>query len=119
LRTQQLVREDLRDLTRIQELGQLEMLVGILDGSILENCRHRRSRREVDSLVVRDDQTWFSAEVKAAKAALSRSLDYFQRELSAPHAFQITMDLPFVNEDPFSRTTPTIVPARTLLSQLP
>ena len=42
-----------------------------------------------------------------------------QKTLSAPHAFQVVMDLPYADANPFSRPNPVIVPARTLLSQLP
>jgi len=31
----------------------------------------------------------------------------------------VVRNLDFVDADPFSRTTPTVVPARTLLSMLP
>ena len=49
------------------------------------------------------------------KPALAR----MQKALGAPHAFQAVMDLPYADADPFSRPDPVIVPARTLLSQLP
>ncbi len=210
LRTEQLVREDLRDLTRIQELDQLEVLVKVLQASssmqvsysalaqqvnvsvdtarrwiaTLTSLHHGflvrpwfrnvkkslrkepkyylrdwsrvddpgaraetyvachlykaaqmwqdsgfgtfelhylrdKNKREVDFVVVRDDEPWFLVEVKASDSTLSPSLGYFQQQLSAPHAFQVVMDLPYVDEDAFSREQPTIVPARTLLSQLP
>lgn len=41
------------------------------------------------------------------------------RQTGAAHAFQVVVDAPFVAVDAFSRTDPCIVPARTLLSQLP
>lgn len=36
----------------------------------------------------------------------------------AQHAFQVAFDLPFVETDLFTRTTPCRVPALTFLSQL-
>lgn len=65
-----------------------------------------------------DRKTWFLVEVKTNETALSGSLEHFQTETKAPHAFQAVMNLPFVAADCFSRTTPIVVPARTLLSQL-
>jgi uncharacterized protein len=78
-----------------------------------------KQKREVDFLVVRDRKPWFLVEVKVADQALSPALAHFQRQIKAPHAFQMVMDLPFEPADCFKTHRPTIVPARTLLSQLP
>lgn len=77
-----------------------------------------KQQREVDFLVVRDRRPWFLVEVKQSDQQLSDALRYFQRETRAAHAFQVVIDLPYVNADAFSRTDPTLVPALTLLSQL-
>jgi uncharacterized protein len=210
LRRQQLVREDLRDLTRIQELDQLALLVDVLERhssaqvsytalaqqvsvsvdtirrwlTTLTSLHHGflvrpwyrnvkkslrkepkyylrdwsgivepgpraetyvachlfkavqvwqdlgfgefglcylrdKQRREVDFVVIRDGQPWFLVEVKQAQRELGPNLRYFQLQLAAPHAFQIVLDMPFVQADPFERSEPTVVPASTLLSQLP
>lgn len=78
-----------------------------------------KQKREVDFLVVRDRKPWFLVEVKSDDQSLSPALAYFQRQIKAPHAFQMVMDLPFEPADCFKTPRPTIVPARTLLSQLP
>lgn len=78
-----------------------------------------KQKREVDFLVVRDRKPWFLVEVKSDDQSLSPALAYFQRQIKAPHAFQMVMDLPFEPADCFKTHRPTIVPARTLLSQLP
>ncbi len=78
-----------------------------------------KQKREVDFLVVRDRKPWFLVEVKVGEQALSPALAHFQRQIQAPHAFQMVMDLPFEPADCFKTRRPTIVPARTLLSQLP
>jgi len=78
-----------------------------------------KDRREVDFVVVRDGAPWFLIEVKASDDALSPALGHFQRQLGAPHAFQLVIDAPYVDVDPFTRREPCSVPARTLLSQLP
>ncbi len=210
LRAGQLFREDLRDLTRIQELGQVEMLASLLRGQVgqlssyshlartvrvsVDTIRrwvatlealyfcfavkpwHRniaralrkepkyylwdwsqvdepgrrgenmvasalrkavdwwnesgagdfglhfirdKQRREVDFLVSRNQRPWFLVEVKSGGGAgLSDSLEYFQRQTKAPHAFQLALDAEFVERDCFARHAPTIVPARTFLAQL-
>lgn len=75
--------------------------------------------REVDFVVVRDERPWFLAEVKRAEEAMSPALRLFQEQTGASHAFQVVVDLPYVDGDPFARSDPCVVPARTLLSQLP
>jgi len=78
-----------------------------------------KQKREVDFIMIRDNQPWFLVEVKKSDRTLSPSLAYFQQQSGAPHAFQVVLDMPFVNVDCFTRTDPVIVPAATLLSQLP
>lgn len=75
-------------------------------------------KREVDFLVVRDRKPWLLIEVKTRDTAVTDSLRYFQSATRAKHAFQAVMELPYVDVDCFSRSEPTVVPARTLLSQL-
>ena len=75
-------------------------------------------KREVDFVVVRDRKPWFLVEVKTSETRLSDALGYFQTQTKARNAFQVVMELPFVKADCFERSEPTIVPARTLLSQL-
>lgn len=78
-----------------------------------------KEKREVDFVVVRDDTPWFLVEVKVAERTLSPALEYFQRQTGAEHAFQAVLEMPFVKADGFARHQPVVVPARTLLSQLP
>lgn len=75
-------------------------------------------KREVDFIVVRDRKPWFLVEVKKDDTKLSDALEYFQTQSKAPHAFQVVLDQPFLNADCFRRSEPTVVPARTFLSQL-
>lgn len=77
-----------------------------------------KGQREVDFVVVRDRKPWFLVEVKAADTSLSPSLEHFQRQVGAPHAFHVVLKLDYVDVDPFTRRDPCVVPARTLLSQL-
>jgi len=78
-----------------------------------------KQKREVDFLVVRDRKPWFLVEAKLNDTSLSPSLAYFQAQIKAPHAFQAVIGLPYEQADCFGSHTPTVVPARTLLSQLP
>ena len=77
-----------------------------------------KDKREVDFLVVKDRQPWFLVEVKTGETRLAPALAHFQNQTGAPHAFQVVLDLPFEPVDAFTATRPTVVPARTLLSQL-
>lgn len=77
-----------------------------------------KDKREVDFLVTRDKKPWFLVEAKLADAALSPHLAHFQGETGARHAFQAVVELPHENADCFGRERPTVVPARTLFSQL-
>jgi predicted AAA+ superfamily ATPase len=210
LRTQQLVREDVRDSTRIQELDQLEMLVRFLavrsseqlsyaslarqvrisvdtarrwiatlvslhhgflvrpwyrnvsralrkepkwflrDWSGIDDpgqrcetlvachllkaaetwtdlglaeCELRyvrdKEKNEVDFLLVRDGAPWLLVETKTSDGRLSPSLQRYQSATGAQHAFQVVLDAPFVDADPFAVEGPIKVPAQTLLSCLP
>jgi predicted AAA+ superfamily ATPase len=75
-------------------------------------------KREVDFLIVRDRKPWVLIEMKTSETRLSDSLRHFQKATTAKHAFQVVVEQPFVEVDCFSRTEPTVVPARTFLSQL-
>jgi hypothetical protein len=75
-------------------------------------------KREVDFLIVRDRKPWCLVEVKNGRTALSEALSHFQKATGAPHAFQVVMDMPYVEADCFAREGPVLVPARTFLSQL-
>ena len=78
-----------------------------------------KSKREVDLVVVRDGRPWFLVEAKHASTSLNPHLEYFQRQTRSEHAFQAVVELSHVRADCFERTDPCVVPARTLLSQLP
>jgi hypothetical protein len=78
-----------------------------------------KEKREVDFLVSRDGRPWLLVEAKlSGRAGLSPSLLHFQRQLEADTALQSARDLPHVERSCFGLARPTVVPARTLLSQL-
>jgi len=76
-------------------------------------------QREVDFVIIKDRHPWMLVEAKHRGTELSPSLAYYQRLINAPHAFQAVVDLPFEEADCFAAAGPLVVPARTLLSQLP
>src|SRR5690606_3603027 len=78
-----------------------------------------KEKREVDFLVVKNKKPWFLVEVKKSNNnRISENLAYYQNELDAPHAFQVMIDMDYVDVDCFKYHHPVIVPASTLLSQL-
>ncbi len=78
-----------------------------------------KEKREVDFLVTREEKPWFLVEAKSSDhRQLSPQLIRFQKMTGAEHAFQVALDMPFVNRSCFSHNEPLIVPAKTFLSQL-
>ena len=78
-----------------------------------------KEKHEVDFLVARDGKPWFLVEVKQRDESISPSLKYFQQQLASPFAFQLVLDMDYVDADCFARPgAPAVVPARTFLSQL-
>ena len=78
-----------------------------------------KQKQEVDFLLSRDGEPWMLVEAKrSGKADLSKSLVHHHRQLKKPLALQVALDLPYVDRNCFELTRPTIVPARTFLSQL-
>ena len=78
-----------------------------------------KQKTEADFLVSKDDRPWFLVEVKTSDVRLSPSLTFYQKRLGVRHAFQVVMNLPYEDVDCFALDEPTVVPARTFLSQLP
>lgn len=77
-------------------------------------------QNEVDFLVTQNGEPWFLVEVKNTdNHRISPALYDFQKKTGAKHAFQVILNMPYISQDCFSMTKPVIVPARTLLSQLP
>jgi uncharacterized protein len=77
-----------------------------------------KDKKEIDFVVTKDNEPWFLVEVKSKKNGISKELYHFHDELKTKHAFQVTVDMPFIDRDCFSHHNPVIVPAKTFLSQL-
>lgn len=78
-----------------------------------------REKKEVDFVVSKNNEAWFLVEVKLSNHnKISPHLSEFQAQSGATHAFQVILDMPYVNKDCFKINSPVIVPAKTFLSQL-
>ncbi|MEM1182453.1 MAG: ATP-binding protein [Acidobacteriota bacterium] len=78
-----------------------------------------KDKREVDFVVVRDGTPWFLVEAKVSgRVNLSEPLAYFSDKLGVRGAFQVAERLDYVDRSCWPLERPTIVPARTFLSQL-
>ena len=78
-----------------------------------------KDQKEVDFLISRDNQPWILIEVKTSNTQpLNKNLAWFQEKLGAEYAFQVVMDMPYVDTDCFSIHTPIKVPAVNLLMRL-
>ena len=78
-----------------------------------------KDQKEVDFLVVQDGKPWFLVEVKtSSKQALSKHLTWFQEKTGAKHAFQVCMDLDYVDADCFDSQNPIKIPVENLLMKL-
>lgn len=77
-----------------------------------------RNKREVDFVVTRDKKPWFLVEVKKSDERISENLAYFQAATGAEHAFQVVLERDYENMDCFKYDAPTVVSAKTFLSQL-
>ncbi len=78
-----------------------------------------KQKQEVDFLLSRDGLPWMLVEAKhSGNADLSTSLIHHHHQLKKTLALQVALDLPYVDRSCFELTRPTIVPARTFLSQL-
>jgi predicted AAA+ superfamily ATPase len=72
-----------------------------------------KDQREVDFLITKDDQPWIALEVKKSVTDLSPHLGYFSGQLGTRYNFQLVLDLPAVEANPFDRdASPLVVPAR-------
>ncbi|MEE9304357.1 MAG: hypothetical protein V3U84_11320 [Thiotrichaceae bacterium] len=54
----------------------------------------------------------------SAEQSLNKNLSWFQNKTGAPHAFQVVMDLDYVDADCFATGEPIKVPVESLLMRL-
>lgn len=94
--------------------GWTDLGLGVFELRYLRDTQ----KREVDFLLLRDGKPWVLVEAKHRETRLSPQLAYFQNQTGAKHAFQVSMQAPYVEADCFAHTKPLLVPARTFFSQL-
>ena len=69
--------------------------------------------------IIKKKADCFLLEMKVSKATgISKSLFYYKKITKAPHAFQVALDMDYVEGNCFSFHEPIIVPAKNFLSQL-
>ena len=78
-----------------------------------------KNQREVDFLVTKNRAPWFLVEAKAnQQKKIHKALFHFKKQIHAEHAFQAVFSMDHIQADCFNVKEPTIVPLKTLLSQL-
>ena len=78
-----------------------------------------KEKFEVDFLIIKDNKPWIMVECKYSyKEPISKALYRFKEKVQPKHIFQVVYDLPFIEKDCFLVKEPTIIPAKTFLSQL-
>ncbi len=88
-------------------------------GEFQLNFLRDKEKREVDFIVIKNKKPWFIVEVKSSEnETLSPNLRYFQELVGAEHAFQVAFNMEYIDQDCFTYNKPTIVSAKTFLSQL-
>lgn len=82
------------------------------------------NQRKVDFLVVKNSEPWMLVEVKKSiKEPISSSLKHFAAQLAVPFAFQVVLEMDYVDTDCFNTECSGLggvirVPMKTWLSQL-
>ena len=122
----------LRDWSPIQNIGQkhetlvachlykaVQFWTDLGLGNFSLHYLRDKEQREVDFLVVREEEPWFLVEVKTSTETLSPALSHYQKLLNCQHAFQVTLNEPYVEGNCFDHSSPILVSAKTFLSQLP
>jgi len=78
-----------------------------------------KTKREVDFLITRNQSPWILIEVNSSGSkSVSPHLTHFKKVLNTEHAFQLTIDAQYIEQDCFSIRRPVKVPVQTFLSQL-
>jgi predicted AAA+ superfamily ATPase len=75
-------------------------------------------KKEVDFLIVRDNEPFMMIESKTSDIRISKSMEHFRRQLNPNYAIQAILNEDFVAKTCFVGESPIIAPAKTFLSQL-
>lgn len=78
-----------------------------------------KDHKEVDFVITRENKPWLLVEAKLSNnGSISKHMYEFGKITQAPHILQVVHNIDYVDESCFKSNTPTIVPAKTFLSQL-
>ncbi len=78
-----------------------------------------KEQREVDFLITCNDKPWIMIEVKSSSNnSLNKNLLNFQKQIDAPHALQLSAEMPYIEQDFRDLKGAKIFPMSTFLSQL-
>jgi len=78
-----------------------------------------KQKHEVDFLIARDDKPFVMVEVKSSSHnRINPNIEYFQKTLKAPYAFQLAFDLPVSGINPAELHRPAIIAAADLFKVL-
>ena len=78
-----------------------------------------KEKREVDFIITKNNNPWLLIEVKLSlNKGLSSSLRHFHKSLNPAFAFQVVLNMDYVQKNCFETPGIWIVPLRTFLSQL-
>lgn len=75
-------------------------------------------KREVDFLVTKEKQPWFTVEAKSSPSKTMKLLEYFHSQLNTDYDLEVVQKMEYVNKSCFEHKGKMRVPARTFLSQL-
>lgn len=75
-------------------------------------------KREVDFLITHEEKPWILVEVKNGLKRITKNLNYFYDALEVEFAFQVSFGKKEIKKNCFLAKRPSIVPAKTFLSQL-
>jgi predicted AAA+ superfamily ATPase len=75
-------------------------------------------KREVDFLVVKNNEPFLMVESKTSDRTLSKSVEYFGSQINPEFSLQTVLHDDFIGKTCFGGKNPLVVPAKTFLSQL-
>ncbi len=77
-----------------------------------------KEKQEVDFLVTQGDKPYVLVEAKVAQTNITKSMYYYAEKLKPAHAFNVVLELDYIDKNCFDYKEPVTVPAATFLSQL-
>jgi len=77
-----------------------------------------KEKREVDFLISKDKKPWFLVEAKlSSKGGVNKSLSYFHNILNTQHAFQVVLNMDYMQADCFKKVCAGTIVGMVFLKQ--